>query len=50
MRYARQRSEAYYWLRHNTKPDAKVMSWWDYGYQITAMVRPGGGGEEWGPI
>jgi dolichyl-diphosphooligosaccharide--protein glycosyltransferase len=19
--------EAYYWLRHNTKPDAKVMSW-----------------------
>lgn len=29
--------EAYYWLRHNTKPDAKVMSWWDYGYQITAM-------------
>ncbi|MEW5301590.1 MAG: hypothetical protein WDW36_004441 [Sanguina aurantia] len=30
--------EAYYWLRHNTKPDAKVMSWWDYGYQITAMA------------
>ncbi|GIL83594.1 hypothetical protein Vretimale_10396 [Volvox reticuliferus] len=29
--------EAYYWLRHNTAPDAKVMSWWDYGYQITAM-------------
>lgn len=29
--------EAYYWLRHNTKPDAKIMSWWDYGYQITAM-------------
>ncbi|KAF5829471.1 Oligosaccharyl transferase STT3 subunit-domain-containing protein [Dunaliella salina] len=29
--------EAYYWLRHNTKPDAKVLSWWDYGYQITAM-------------
>lgn len=24
-------------LRHNTKPDAKIMSWWDYGYQITAM-------------
>ncbi len=19
--------EAYYWLRHNTKPDAKIMSW-----------------------
>eukprot|EP00897_Mesotaenium_endlicherianum_P006913 jgi/Mesen1/624/ME000108S10787 len=30
--------EAYYWLRHNTPPDAKVMSWWDYGYQITAMA------------
>jgi dolichyl-diphosphooligosaccharide--protein glycosyltransferase len=30
--------EAYYWLRQNTPPDAKVMSWWDYGYQITAMA------------
>ncbi|KAL8589153.1 Dolichyl-diphosphooligosaccharide--protein glycosyltransferase subunit stt3a [Nucella lapillus] len=30
--------EAYYWLRHNTPGDAKVMSWWDYGYQITAMA------------
>ncbi|XP_033640123.1 dolichyl-diphosphooligosaccharide--protein glycosyltransferase subunit STT3A [Asterias rubens] len=30
--------EAYYWLRHNTEEDAKVMSWWDYGYQITAMA------------
>ncbi|KAG2496762.1 hypothetical protein HYH03_005171 [Edaphochlamys debaryana] len=29
--------EAYYWLRHNTAPQSKVMSWWDYGYQITAM-------------
>jgi dolichyl-diphosphooligosaccharide--protein glycosyltransferase len=29
--------EAYYWLRMNTKDDAKVLSWWDYGYQITAM-------------
>ncbi|KAI3473567.1 hypothetical protein Pfo_031530 [Paulownia fortunei] len=29
--------EAYFWLRQNTPPDAKVMSWWDYGYQITAM-------------
>jgi len=24
--------EAYYWLRKNTKKNAKVMSWWDYGY------------------
>lgn len=30
--------EAYYWLRQNTAEDAKVMSWWDYGYQITAMA------------
>ncbi|KAJ1528650.1 hypothetical protein ONE63_007045 [Megalurothrips usitatus] len=30
--------EAYYWLKMNTPEDAKVMSWWDYGYQITAMA------------
>jgi len=30
--------EAYWWLRMNTPEDAKVMSWWDYGYQITAMA------------
>ena len=30
--------EAYYWLRQNTKEDAKIMSWWDYGYQITGMA------------
>ncbi len=30
--------EAYYWLRYNTPEDAKIMSWWDYGYQITAMA------------
>mmetsp|Transcript_34527 Transcript_34527/g.31225 ORF Transcript_34527/g.31225 Transcript_34527/m.31225 type:complete len:449 (-) Transcript_34527:73-1419(-) len=29
--------EAYYWLRRNTKDDAKIMSWWDYGYQITGF-------------
>ena len=29
--------EAYYWLTQNSPTDAKVMSWWDYGYQITAM-------------
>jgi dolichyl-diphosphooligosaccharide---protein glycosyltransferase len=29
--------EAYYWLKMNTKKDAKVLSWWDYGYQITGM-------------
>ncbi|KAJ4461514.1 putative Dolichyl-diphosphooligosaccharide--protein glycosyltransferase subunit STT3 [Paratrimastix pyriformis] len=30
--------EAYYWLRWNTPADARIMSWWDYGYQITAMA------------
>jgi len=30
--------EAYWWLRMNTPEDAKIMSWWDYGYQITAMA------------
>lgn len=30
--------EAYYWLRQNTAEDAKVMSWWDYGYQISGMA------------
>jgi len=30
--------EAYWWLRQNTAEDAKVMSWWDYGYQIAAMA------------
>lgn len=30
--------EAYAWLRFNTAPDAKVASWWDYGYQTTAMA------------
>lgn len=30
--------EAYQWLRQNTKQDAKIMSWWDYGYQIGGMA------------
>ncbi|VVT47089.1 uncharacterized protein SAPINGB_P001537 [Magnusiomyces paraingens] len=30
--------EAYYWLRMNTADDAKIMSWWDYGYQIGGMA------------
>ncbi|EFN55263.1 hypothetical protein CHLNCDRAFT_31189 [Chlorella variabilis] len=30
--------EAYAWLSYNTDPDAKVASWWDYGYQTTAMA------------
>lgn len=30
--------EAYQWLRQNTNEDAKIMSWWDYGYQIGGMA------------
>ncbi|XP_019436610.1 PREDICTED: dolichyl-diphosphooligosaccharide--protein glycosyltransferase subunit STT3A [Lupinus angustifolius] len=30
--------EAYAWLSHNTDVDDKVASWWDYGYQTTAMA------------
>ncbi|KAI5285621.1 oligosaccharyl transferase stt3 subunit [Ascosphaera aggregata] len=30
--------EAYYWLRQNTPKNAKIMSWWDYGYQIGGMA------------
>lgn len=29
--------EAYQWLNQNTAPDSKILSWWDYGYQITGM-------------
>lgn len=30
--------EAYYWLSQNTDDDARIMSWWDYGYQIAGMA------------
>ena len=30
--------EAYFWLRDRTPEDARVMSWWDYGYQITGIA------------
>ncbi|KAL1460992.1 hypothetical protein WDU94_012925 [Cyamophila willieti] len=30
--------EAYFWLSQNTANDARVMSWWDYGYQIAGMA------------
>jgi dolichyl-diphosphooligosaccharide---protein glycosyltransferase len=29
--------EAYYWLRMNTAQEARIASWWDYGYQITGF-------------
>ena len=30
--------EAYWWLRQNTPEGTRVMSWWDYGYQIAGMA------------
>eukprot|EP01062_Namystynia_karyoxenos_P025989 TRINITY_DN2033_c0_g1_i2.p1 TRINITY_DN2033_c0_g1~~TRINITY_DN2033_c0_g1_i2.p1 ORF type:complete len:868 (+),score=240.83 TRINITY_DN2033_c0_g1_i2:81-2684(+) len=29
--------EGYWWLRDHTPEDSRVMSWWDYGYQITGI-------------
>lgn len=29
--------EAYYWIRQNTEEDAKIVSWWDYGYQLAGF-------------
>lgn len=29
--------EAYYWVRQNTPEDAKIVSWWDYGYQLAGF-------------
>jgi len=29
--------EAYWWLRDNTPEDARILAWWDYGYQITGI-------------
>jgi len=30
--------ESYRWLAMNTPPDSRIMSWWDYGYQLSAMA------------
>ncbi|XP_065220045.1 dolichyl-diphosphooligosaccharide--protein glycosyltransferase subunit STT3B [Planococcus citri] len=30
--------EAYFWLSRNTDSNARIMSWWDYGYQIAGMA------------
>ena len=30
--------EAYNWIRKNTPENARVMAWWDYGYQITSIA------------
>jgi dolichyl-diphosphooligosaccharide---protein glycosyltransferase len=31
--------EAYWWLRDNTPADSRVLSWWDYGYQINGIAK-----------
>lgn len=30
--------EAYWWLRDKTRPDSRVLSWWDYGYQVLSSL------------
>ncbi len=30
--------ECYWWIRDNTPPDSRIMAWWDYGYQLTAIA------------
>ena len=30
--------ECYNWIRENTPEDARIMAWWDYGYQLTAIA------------
>jgi dolichyl-diphosphooligosaccharide--protein glycosyltransferase len=30
--------EAFYWIRKNTPTDAKIFSWWDYGYQLAGFT------------
>eukprot|EP00755_Sulcionema_specki_P021490 Sspe_Gene.13416::Locus_4595_Transcript_1_3_Confidence_0.500_Length_1815::g.13416::m.13416/K07151/STT3; dolichyl-diphosphooligosaccharide--protein glycosyltransferase len=30
--------EAFRWLNQNTPPEARIMSWWDYGYQLASMA------------
>lgn len=30
--------EMYSWIRYNTNKDDPIISWWDYGYQISAMT------------
>merc|ERR1719265_576039 len=29
----------YEWIDQNTPKDARVMAWWDYGYQITGIAK-----------
>lgn len=31
--------QGYKWIEKNTPKDARVMAWWDYGYQITGIAK-----------
>lgn len=31
--------QGYKWIDENTPKDARVMAWWDYGYQITGIAK-----------
>ena len=33
-----QQRQAYTWLKDNTPEDARIMAWWDYGYQIAGLA------------
>lgn len=30
--------DCYRWIRDNTPADSRIMAWWDYGYQLTAIA------------
>mmetsp|Transcript_27897 Transcript_27897/g.41292 ORF Transcript_27897/g.41292 Transcript_27897/m.41292 type:complete len:943 (-) Transcript_27897:232-3060(-) len=30
--------DSYLWLKKNTPEDARILAWWDYGYQITGIA------------
>lgn len=30
--------EAYTWIKENTPEDSRILAWWDYGYQISAIA------------
>mmetsp|Transcript_37575 Transcript_37575/g.45894 ORF Transcript_37575/g.45894 Transcript_37575/m.45894 type:complete len:973 (-) Transcript_37575:47-2965(-) len=30
--------DAYLWLKDNTPANSRILAWWDYGYQITAIA------------
>jgi len=30
--------KSYHWIRDNTPQDARIMAWWDYGYQLTQIA------------